>query len=77
MTTLTAGKFGGTSRSPVQILIQSWREKARARREKRVAIYALKTLDRATLRDIGIDRSEITSVIHTQPQGRRKTHDRI
>lgn len=77
MTTLTAGKYSGASRSPVQILIQSWREKARARREKRAAIGALKTLNPAILRDIGIDRSEITSVIHNQPQGRRKTHDRF
>ncbi|MCP5080132.1 MAG: DUF1127 domain-containing protein [Alphaproteobacteria bacterium] len=77
MTTLTAGKFSGASRSPVQILTQTWREKARARREKHAAIAALKTLNAAVLRDIGIDRSEITSVIHSQPQGRRKTHDRF
>ena len=77
MTTLTAGKYSGSSRSPVQTLIRTWREKARARREKRVAVAALKTLNTAILRDIGIDRSEITSVIHSQPQGRRKTHDRV
>ncbi len=77
MTTLTAGKYSGASRSPFQKLLQSWRKAAETRREQRAAVDALKTLNNAVLRDIGIDRSEITSVVHSAPQGRRKTHDRI
>ena len=77
MTTLTAGKVNSTKRWAVTTAFMNWRRKARARREQRLAISALKSVSPAILRDIGIDRSEITSVIHTQPQGRRKTHDRV
>ncbi len=76
MTTLTAGKFSGAKRWAVQTAFQNWRERVRARREQRQAVNALKSLNADILRDIGIDRSEITSVVHSQPQGRRKTHDR-
>lgn len=76
MTTLTAGKFSGAKRWAVQTAFQNWRERARARREQRQSISALKSVSPAILRDIGIDRSEITSVIHSQPVGGRKVHDR-
>ena len=76
MTTLTAGKFSGAKRWAVQTAFHNWRENARRRREQRQAINALKSLNAAMLRDIGIDRSEVASVIYSQPQARRKTHDR-
>ena len=77
MTILTAGKYSSARRSPALILFQTWRDNLRARREKRAAIGALKSLNAAILRDIGIDRSEVTSIIHSQPEGRRKAHDRV
>ena len=76
MTTLTAGKVSGAKRWAVKSAFQNWRERARARREQRQAINALKSVNAATLRDIGIDRSEITSLVNSQPEGRRKTYDR-
>lgn len=76
MTTLTAGKVSGAKRWAVKSAFQNWRDRVRARREQRQAIYALKSVNAAILRDIGIDRSEITSLVHSQPEGRRKTYDR-
>lgn len=77
MTTLTAGKIGSSRRSALKALVITWMESYRTAREQRRAIAELRTLDRAMLRDIGIDASEITSLVRTQPEPRRMSHDRI
>ncbi len=77
MTTLTAGKIGGMRGSAILAWLTTWLEKRRVQREKRQAVAALRGLNKAMLRDIGIDASEITSVIYSQPKGRRTTYDRF
>ncbi len=77
MTTLTAGKIGGMRGAAILAFFSTWIEKRRARREKRQAVASLQGLNKAMLRDIGIDASEITSVIYSQPKGRRTTYDRF
>ncbi len=58
-------------------LVSNWLAAARARRERRVAVSVLRGMNRQTLKDIGIDRSEITSIVHTAPANMRQTHDRL
>lgn len=77
MTTMTAGRIADTRRPTLKALFRAWLEKRRDLREKRKAIAELKGLDRAMLRDIGIDASEITSIVHSQPEIRRMSHDRV
>lgn len=77
MTTLTAGKIGGIRGSAIVAWFSRWAEKRRARRERRQAVISLQGLNKAMLRDIGIDATEITSVVYSQPKGRRMTHDRF
>ncbi len=47
-----------------------WREYLQRRRLK-ATIFTLRGLDDRTLRDIGLDRSEIESVVHSKGAGRR------
>lgn len=77
MTTLTAGKISSSGRWAIRTLFSTWREKAQIRRNQRQDVIALRGLSKAALRDIGIDASEISSVVYSQPEGRRKTHDRF
>ena len=44
-------------------------------RVKRTTVLLLRSLDRRTLRDIGIDRSEIESVVCDAGRDRRRRHD--
>lgn len=77
MTTLTAGKISEKRSWAVVALFKTWRERRRVRRERRQAVASLQGLNRAMLRDIGIDASEITSVVYSQAKDRRLTHDRF
>jgi len=47
-----------------------WREYLQRRRLK-ATIFTLRGLDDRALRDIGLDRSEIESVVHSKGAGRR------
>lgn len=42
--------------------------------ERRRAARAMHMIDARTLKDIGIDRSEIMSVVYSEGQGRRQTY---
>jgi uncharacterized protein YjiS (DUF1127 family) len=44
----------------------------RTRRAQRATVRALRNLDDATLRDIGMGRSEIESVVYGRPGDRRQ-----
>ena len=52
--------------------IRSWLESYIERRSKRLAVAHLKAINPRTLKDIGIDRSEASSIIHGGRQGRRR-----
>jgi len=41
-------------------------------RKKRRALAELRSVDPRTLKDIGIDRSEVTSIVYGNPSGRRR-----
>lgn len=43
-------------------------------RRKRRALAQLRGLDTRTLKDIAIDRSELGSVVHGDPRGRRRAY---
>lgn len=45
------------------------------RRERQVTALILRSLDCRTLHDIGIDRSEIDSLIYGRPSDRRHTYE--
>jgi uncharacterized protein YjiS (DUF1127 family) len=42
-------------------------------RQQRRALAQLKSVDPRILRDIGIDRSEVTSIVYGDPKGRRRS----
>ena len=44
-------------------------------RVRRTTVLLLRSLDRRTLHDIGIDRSEIESIVHDAGRDRRRRHD--
>ena len=41
-------------------------------RRKRRALAELRSVDPRTLKDMGIDRSEVTSIVYGSPEGRRR-----
>lgn len=77
MSTLTAGRFTGTFGLSIFSRFSEWAEVIRQRRERKRSIAAMRSVDPRILKDIGIDRSEITSIIHSAPHGGRLTHDRF
>ena len=46
------------------------------RRARRATVFALHALDDRTLKDIGMDRSEIESVVYAQPRDRARSRSR-
>src|SRR5215475_9446163 len=42
-------------------------------RRKRRALAELRSVDPRTLKDMGIDRSEVTSIVYGNPNGRRRS----
>lgn len=77
MTTITAVSTHASERPATQSMISTLVEKIRSWHTKRQAVKALRELSPAMLRDIGIDASEIRSVVYSQPAHRRMTHDRF
>ena len=43
-------------------------------RKKRRALAELRSVDPRTLKDMGIDRSEVTSIVYGPPNGRRRNY---
>ncbi len=77
MTSLTAVKVHNAEHRSIRFALSTLVRKVRSWREKRQAVMALQGLNPAMLRDIGLHASEIRSVIYTQAEGRRMTHDRF
>lgn len=63
---------GGTAAMTVALLTRAWAS-LRRRHRQRLTRLALEVLDDRTLRDIGIERSEIASIVRTEAVDRR-TH---
>jgi uncharacterized protein YjiS (DUF1127 family) len=61
----------GAAKRLIQGLAQSW-EFASIRRARNSTIAVLRALDDRTLKDIGIDRSEIESVVHAADEERKE-----
>jgi len=57
-------------------LLKSWWDAYWRQRAKRTAVLMLHSLDDHCLQDIGVDRSEIESVIYAKPGDRRLRYDR-
>ena len=60
----------GSSRSTMQRLKDAWFS-FREARERRRTVREMQLLDNRTLKDIGINRSEILSVVHATQKDRR------
>ena len=54
----------------IKWLLQRYRE----HRGRRRAIAELRSVDPRTLKDIGIDRTEFTSIVYGDPRGRRRRY---
>ena len=53
-----------------------WLDRFVQRRRQRRALAELRGLGARTLKDLAIDRSEIRSIVHGDPHGRRRPHSR-
>ena len=56
--------------------IRAWLDRFAQRRHQRRALAELRGLGAGMLKDLAIDRSEISSVVHGDPHGRRRPHSR-
>ena len=56
-------------------LLKSWWEAYWMRRAQRVTVAMLRSLDDRRLHDVGIDRSEIESVVYGRPGDRRQRYE--
>lgn len=55
-----------------KLYLKGWCAASKIRRRRKQAIRHLRALDTHLLRDIGIDRSEITSIVHGEGHERRR-----
>jgi len=72
MTMLQA--YAGTQTSAVWITIKWLLHRYQEHRRKRRAIAELRSVDPGILKDIGIDRTEVTSIVYGSPKGRRRRY---
>lgn len=59
----------------VRQLISTWNAEQRERRRQREAIATLKGISDHALKDIGVHRSEVTSVVHHAASDRKQRYD--
>jgi uncharacterized protein YjiS (DUF1127 family) len=65
---LSTGVFQTVWTATVKPLLTKYLE----HRKKRRALAELRSVDPRTLKDMGIDRSEVTSIVYGPPNGRRR-----
>lgn len=75
MTATSTALIRDEQRSMMRRFADAWR-KWREAREQRRAVSDLQHLDSRTLKDIGINRSEIYSIVHGDPKGRARRRSR-
>lgn len=75
MTATSTAVIRDEQRSMTQRFADAWR-KWRETREQRRAVFDLQHLDSRTLKDIGINRSEIYSIVHGDPKDRVRRRSR-
>ncbi len=63
---------GSTQR--IGVTVGCWAQAFANWRGRRRSVHDLRALDSRILKDIGIDRSEITSIVHGDGYGRRRIH---
>ena len=63
-------------RNPWAMSFRAWLDRFVQRRRQRRALAELRGLGAGTLKDLAIDRSEIHSLVHGDPDGRRRPHSR-
>ncbi len=71
MTATSSAIEGSPTRTPTRRLAALWR-RFREAREKRRAVREMRNLDNRTLKDIGINRSEILSIVHGDRKHKRR-----
>ncbi|MFZ1197299.1 MAG: DUF1127 domain-containing protein [Pseudolabrys sp.] len=70
--------FAGTQTSAVWTTGIKWLlRRYREHRLRRRAIAELRSVDARTLKDLGIDRTELTSIVYGNPNGRRRRYTEI
>ena len=65
---LSSGVFQTAWTAKIKPLLTRYLE----HRKKRRALEELRSVDPRTLKDMGIDRSEVTSIVYGPPKGRRR-----
>jgi len=66
--------YAGTQTSAAWTTIKWLFDRYQEHRRKRRAIAQLRSVDPRILKDIGIDRSEVTSIVCGNPKGRRRRY---
>ena len=75
-TTLAAGLHGPSALLAVQQALRHWWARYQQRRAQRATVTLLGSLDGHVLHDIGLDRSEIESVVYGRaPRERRQRYE--